>query len=187
MKRYKKGEFEYYGKKRRQVLIQTVILFVLAIGLYITGLLTTGSNKNLLTILAVLGLLPASNSFVSLIMYLRYHGCPRNLYDEFSEELSVFFAGYGFVFTTYKKNFEVPVLAVKNGYVYGLLTNHTADAGELEGHLKNMAKQNGYSVTVGMYTKKEELKKRLSHLGEKESEDAAMDEAVFALMTEISL
>ena len=73
----KQGDFEYFNKKRQREVIKTVIYFGVSLSLFIAGYAATKTKANLLTIVAVLGLLPASKSCVSMIVYLRYHGCSR--------------------------------------------------------------------------------------------------------------
>ena len=54
-------------------------MFGISLAIYLAGYLTVHSNKNLLTIVAVLGCLPASKSAVSMIMFLRAKGCSEAL------------------------------------------------------------------------------------------------------------
>ena len=79
MKKVNKGEFEYLAYMKKKQVIITIILFLVSISLYVAGYIATKTNANLLTIVAVLGLLPASKSFVEMIMYLRAHGCSETL------------------------------------------------------------------------------------------------------------
>jgi len=187
MKKYQQGEFEYYKYKTKRVLFLTILYFLISLSLFVAGYIQTHTKANLLTIFAVLGLLPASKSLVSLIMYIRYHGCSKEDYEELKDVVEPFIHGYGFVFTTYKKNFEASVSIVKNGYVYVLLNNHLDDAKELQNHIDDMVKRNGLKGTVGVYSKKAEFVDRLNQLSDKENENEANDKALFKLLCELSL
>ena len=59
MKRAVKGNFGYIRAKRLSVLIKTAIFFGISLSLFAAGYITTGKKENLLTIVAVLGCLPA--------------------------------------------------------------------------------------------------------------------------------
>ena len=58
--RNKKGTFGYIKRQRRWEIIRTMLMFGISIALYAAGYIATKSNKNLLTLAAVLGCLPAS-------------------------------------------------------------------------------------------------------------------------------
>ena len=75
MTRAVKGNFGYLRAKRLTVLIRTVIFFAISLALFAAGYITTGKKENLLTIVAVLGCLPACKSMVNTIMLFRASGC----------------------------------------------------------------------------------------------------------------
>ena len=70
MKKVRKGSYGYlkYEKKKRALL--TILMFALPILLYVTAYRVTGTNKNMLTIVAVLGIIPAAKCAVSWIMVM---------------------------------------------------------------------------------------------------------------------
>ena len=69
-----KGSYGYIKNHRVVAALRTLLFFGVSIGLYVMGYVTTGSNKNLLTIVAVLGCLPACKSLVNLILFLKAEG-----------------------------------------------------------------------------------------------------------------
>lgn len=183
----KQGDFEYFNKKRQREVIKTVIYFGVSLSLFIAGYAATKTKANLLTIVAVLGLLPASKSCVSMILYLRYHGCSREDHEFLKETLEHFKHAYGLVFTSYKTTYEVAGCIVKNGYIYGCLTNHKDMGTDLEEHIAGIVKQNGYQATVGMFSNKEDFVNRLKQLQDKETENEENDEKLMVLLHQISL
>ena len=66
-----KGEPGYLKQQKKVVLIQTIVYFSISLAIFVIGYWSTKTKANLMSVVAVLGLLPASKSLVSLIMYLR--------------------------------------------------------------------------------------------------------------------
>ena len=93
-----KGAFGYLKNRKKYMALRTLIFFLISGGLYALGVLTTGSNKNLLTIVAILGCLPACKSAVIFILFLRAEGCSDTLHDKLASYedhvLTVFYDMY---------------------------------------------------------------------------------------------
>jgi len=185
--KYKQGDYEYYNRKRNREIMKTLIYFAISLSLFVAGYVATKSKANLLTIVAVLGMLPASKSCVSMIMYIRYHGCSEENYLKLKDTMESFLHAYGLVFTSYKKTYEVAGCIVKNGYVYGYLTNHQEMHDDLEEHIAGIAKRNGYQATIGMYTKAEDFISRCKQLEDKKTENEENDLKLMELLHQISL
>ena len=185
--KFKQGDYEYYNWKRNREIIKTVAYFGISLALLAAGYIATGTKANLLTVVAVLGLLPASKSMVGMIMYMRYHGCGKEHYEALKETLDKFNHAYGLVFTSYKKTYEVAGCIVKNGYVYGYLTNHQDMHEDLESHIEGIAKRNGHQITIAMYTKMDEFIERLNQIADKKTENEESDAKIMELLHQISL
>ena len=65
-----KGQYGYLSYKKKFSAIVTIGMFALSLAIFIMGYVTTKTNANLLTVVAVLGCLPASKSAVSMLMFL---------------------------------------------------------------------------------------------------------------------
>ena len=63
-----KGTENYLKTQKKYELLRTILYFGISLSLLIAGWVTTKSRANLLTIVAILGCLPASKSLVSTIM-----------------------------------------------------------------------------------------------------------------------
>ena len=79
----KKGTFQYLKKAPVWQGLLTIVLLMLPAGLFFIGYSITKDVKNLFTVVAVVGMLPAAKSIVSFIMFLRSEKwtCPQELYD----------------------------------------------------------------------------------------------------------
>lgn len=185
--RIQKGTEGYMRKKRIFEVAITAVMFAISLSLYFAGIATTGDNKNLLTVAAVLGCLPASKSAVNMIMCLKYKGCPPDTAKELSgayPKLSTFF---DMVFTTYEKNYEINHMAVTDSVVCAYAGNEKCDAAACEKHLQMMLTQNGFKdVTVKVFKSLPKYKNRLEQL-EKLEEDGKAAEKISTLMLEIVL
>ncbi|MDD3367537.1 MAG: hypothetical protein PHP50_01440 [Lachnospiraceae bacterium] len=142
------------------------ILFALSATIYISGILYKGTNKNLLTVVAVLGLLPACRYAVSVILYLKTKGCSLALHDSLEKVDSKLPKLYDMYFTSYQKNFQVSHIVCKNNCVIGITEDEKTDITACEKHLQTMINQEGHHVTVKIFKDKEKYMERLHTLQE---------------------
>ncbi|MCR5501515.1 MAG: hypothetical protein K6F53_00745 [Lachnospiraceae bacterium] len=155
-----KGNFGYLKKKRTRVLLWTLLCFGVSLALFFTGIITTGTRKNLLTIVAVLGLLPASKSAVSLVLLFLAKGCSEEDRDRIEKIPQTFLSLYDMYFTSYEKNFSLSHMIVTDGIVLGYAADPKCDTKACAGHITDRLKMSGIKkVTV---TITEDLSKYLS-------------------------
>lgn len=182
-----KGCFGYIRNRRLWSIIKTILFFGISISLYIAGIKAVGNNKNLLTIVAVLGCLPASKSAVNMIMFLRYKGCPKEVFDAINTDYKQLYAVCDLVFTSYAKNFEIHHMGITDKTVCAYTSNAKCDASACEKHLLNMLTQNGFKdVTVKVFKDLPKYKNRLKQL-EALSDFGTISADIRQLMFEISL
>ena len=72
MKKCEKGTPGYLEYKKKVEIIRTVVYFLLVAAVYLLGYSQTHTNKNLLTVVAVVGCLPACKALVGVITRLPY-------------------------------------------------------------------------------------------------------------------
>lgn len=160
-----KGTYGYIANHRLVAAARTLIFFGISIGLYVMGYVTTGSNKNLLTIVAVLGCLPACKSLVNLIIFLKASGCSETLKNTvciYDKELTTFYDMY---FTSYQKNFAISHMALKGNVLCGITESVKCDCNGAEKHLEQMLLQEGIkSVTVKIYSNIDKYVDRLGQI-----------------------
>ena len=183
-----KGTYGYIENHKAYVAIRTLIYFLLCVGLYVMGYVTTGSNKNLLTVVAILGCLPACKSLVNLIMFLKAKGCSQELMKKvhkYDGNLTTF---YDLYFTTYQKNFAVSHMVLKGNVLCGITENPKCDTNEAEKHLEQMLTQEGIkNVTVKIFSDTDKYIDRLSQLNNLKTEEHKNRDAIINLLYSISL
>ncbi|MCR5338476.1 MAG: hypothetical protein K6E75_07955 [Lachnospiraceae bacterium] len=214
MKRVQKGEYGYLAYKKKIESIKTVIYFAIPLALFFAGLIATGTKKNLLTLVAVLGILPASKNAVLMIMYLKSRGISAAAYETTESALQK--AGetvlsnmtvlYEMVFTTQEHTYEVPCMFIYAGSVCGYLPSSGANKKKegrkdgkkktekpdslhvtLEKHIDQTLKREGISVNVKIFDGEEAFIKRVNELKPLEKAADTPRKAIAKVLKDISL
>lgn len=185
----KKGTFGYIEKQRRWEIIKTLLMFGISIALYGAGYLATKSNKNLLTLAAVLGCLPASRSAVGMIMFLKAKGCSQELREVIGDGAKGLSERYDLYLTSYAKNFQISHLVMKGKSLIGITEQEGFDEGACYQHVKTLLSQNGFrDITVKIFRERGKYLERLKSLRESEMEDnGEFNGKVLELMENLSL
>lgn len=183
-----KGSYGYLANHRLIAAFRTVLFFGVSIGLYIMGYATTGSNRNLLTIVAVLGCLPACKSMVNLIVFLRASGCSETLRDrvrEYDKRLTTF---YDLYFTSYQKNYAVSHMTLRGNVLCGVSESAKCNCNEAEKHLEQMLSQEGIkNVTVKIYSDPDKYIDRLSQIINLDVEEHKNRNQIVELLYSVSI
>lgn len=146
-----KGNFGYLKKKRVQVIIRTVIYFAVSLALFAAGYLTTHTKRNLFTVIAILGCLPACKSLVNMIMFLRATGCSPQAMEKIRNAEGHLIGMYDMYFTSYQKNFALSHMVLEDKIILGYTEDLKCDIPACREHLETMLKQTGYkdlTITV---------------------------------------
>lgn len=184
----KKGSYGYIENHKAVTALRTLLFFVVCVGVYLMGYLTTGTSKNLLTIVAVLGCLPSCKSAVNLIVFLRAKGCSEALREKvkaYDEELTTFYDMY---FTSYQKNYPISHMALKGNVLCGMTESPKCDCNEAQKHLEQMLAQEGIkNMTVKIFSQADKYTDRLSQLMTSTAEERRNQEGIISLLYAISI
>lgn len=169
---YAKGTQGYIDSQKKYEIIRTVIFFAVSISLYVAGYVTTKSNMNLLTIVAVLGCLPASKSLVSAIMFLRFKSCDKETATLINEHIADLSGLYDMIFTSQDKTYQVAHITAKGNTLCGLAYKDTFPETDFQKHLTSMLKTDGFKdVNIKIFTSREKYLSRLNQLQELECDE----------------
>lgn len=180
--RVQKGGLGYLAYKRKMTIIGTIGMFALSLALYIMGYITTGSNKNLLTVVAVLGCLPASKCAVSMIMYIKAKGCSEADSKEINLAIGSLDGYYDMYFTGYQKNFAISHLVVTKNSIIAYSADRKIAEKDFNEHMKDILNKERISdITVKLFTDKEKYINRLKELNQSEADPSARNDIVSML------
>lgn len=148
----KKGEAGYLLSRKRQLILKAVLEFGIVAALLILGITQTKTRANLLTVVAILGCLPASKVLVQLISIFPYKSIEQEKYREISEKSDCLLAVYDTVVTSQEKILPIDCMVVCDNMICGYAHNSKTDPEYAGKHIKQMLSQNGYTqMTVKLF------------------------------------
>lgn len=167
-----KGTKDYLKIQSRYEIIRTVLLFAVTFSLFAAGWITTGSRKNLLTIVAILGCLPAAKSAVNAIMFCRFKSLEQETADRISQRCGVLTGLFDMVFTGYEKNFMVNHITVKGNTVCGYSNAENFNEQAFYKHVDQLLKADSLkNVNVKIFTNLDKYLERLEQMQELECDE----------------
>ena len=98
-----KGEAGYIQARKKQLILKAVLEFGIVIALLILGIWQTHTRLNLLTVVAVLGCLPAAKALVEVITISPYHSIAEERAKEIQKHAEDLTAAFDLVFTSKDK------------------------------------------------------------------------------------
>lgn len=183
-----KGKYGYLTRQRKREIIKTLAYFGISFAIFLMGILSTGSKNNLLTIIAVLGCLPASKSAVSMIMYIRAKGCSAACYDAVKEHEDAGIVMYDLYLTSEKRNYQLSSAVVKNNVVCCYTEDPKCDTASGEKHIADLLRQNDYkNITIKIFGEPSKYLERLKELAALACADERRDAGIAKVITDISL
>lgn len=183
-----KGTKNYLNSQKKYEIIRTIIYFGISISLYIAGYVTTKSNMNLLTVVAVLGCLPGCKSLVSMIMFFRFKSLSEETAVDIEKHAEGLESLYDMVFTTYDKTSYIGHMVLRGNTVIGYaLPQKKYDEAALVKHLTDTLALDGISGVsfkffedLNKYTQRMEQLKALD-------DNEKLNESVRKTLTSVSL
>ncbi|MDO5539099.1 MAG: hypothetical protein Q4F83_03355 [Eubacteriales bacterium] len=201
MKKVAKGNFGYIRDQKKRRIIITIIMFSIPLVIYFTGLLQTHTRKNLFTLVAILGCLPASKSAVGMILICLQKPMEKVLYDKILPHVRDLTVIYDTVVSAYEKNTQLPCIVISGLNVICYCEDTKVNSSFVESHIKKILQSNGYKANVKIFTDlnhflrrvdelyahREELEKDVPFTPDERYPDATRNELVKAVLLAISV
>lgn len=160
-----KGQRNYLDSQKRYEILRTVIYFAISLSLFIAGWVQTGKRENLLTVVAILGCLPACKSVVDMIMFLRFKSCSADNADKIEAHNEGLCGLFDVVFTSYDKNFVIDHITVRGNTLCGFTQNNKFDEQAFYKHLDTMLKKDNFKeTTIKIFTDIKKYTERLEQM-----------------------
>lgn len=166
----KKGDFGYIHREKIKRLLTTLILFAIPLAAFVGGVLVTKTKNNIITVIALVGCLPACRSLVSTIMMWMQKPMDSAAYEKIRSHAGNLVMAYEMYLTTYEKSTFVESFAVCGNKVAGYSSRIEGSPQFVEQHVKKILKQNGYKTDVKVMTELKPYLERLDYLNEHQEE-----------------
>lgn len=148
MKKVKQGAAGYIDYKKKAEIIRTAVYFAICIAIFLLGYFQTGSRQNLLTVVAIVGILPSSKALVGVIVRFPHHSISPQTAREIrkkSEHLTVI---YDLIITSTEKVMPISCIAISGNKIFGYTDNKKVDLQHAGLSIKKMLNTHGYDVNV---------------------------------------
>lgn len=142
MKRIIKGTPGYRDYKKKVEVLRTILYFLIVAAIFILGYLQTKTRLNLLTVVAILGCLPASKALVGVVTRFPYHSVNPRLVKEVEEKASHTTRVYDLIITSKDHVMPVECVVISNETVFGYTSGEKVNLNHLSRHIRDMLVQN---------------------------------------------
>lgn len=182
-----KGKKNYINSQKVYEIVRTILYFGISISLLIGGYIATKTRANLLTIVAVLGCLPACKSFVSAFMFCRYKSLEKNIADRFEDIASPMLQLFDMVFTSSSKNYVVNHIVIKGNMICGYSEKNDFDEKGYYEHIQSILKKDNLKdITIKIFTNQDKYIQRIAELKVLEV-DSKLEKSIASTLKSVSL
>lgn len=152
MKKAERGKPGYINSLKKKYLIISFVEFAVVAAIFALGYFQTGSRLNLLTVVAILGCLPASKNLVEFIVVAPHKGIEIAKYNEIEKKAPQIIKVYDLIVAGLSKLMQLDVVVISGGTVCGYTSSEKTDEEKLADYLKKLFSAGGYDkITVKIF------------------------------------
>lgn len=171
MKKVAKGNCGYTMAHRKGQFLKMCLYIALSLAVFLLGYLATKKTENLLSIVAILGVLPVAKEMVGVIMSFKRKPMERELYEKISEKAGDLEQIYELLFTTQEKSYGAEAAIIEGSDVICYTKDPHCDTIALQKHLVKMLEANGFRENVKVYTDLKKFLDRTADLERREKKE----------------
>lgn len=145
MKTYEKGTPGYLDYKVKAEVVRVIVYFLIVAAIFLLGYSQTHTRKNLLTVVAVVGCLPACKVLVGVITRLPYRSISKKTADEIGAKSKHLTVLYDLVVTSTEKIMPITCIVVSGNTIFGYTSSEKVDLKYAANHIKSILNQNQFS------------------------------------------
>lgn len=165
MKKKEKGTYGYLIYKRKIETGKTLLLLALSFAIFLIGYFTTGTRRNLLTVVAVVSVLPAAKQMTTTFLYYRYSSGSQEVYEKIAGCVANATCLSDIVITAYDKIIELLHITIVGKTLVAYSTNPKTDEKYGADFIKSMLEKNGYKgVSVKIYKEEKAYVARIQEM-----------------------
>ena len=166
MQKATKGQFGYFRYERMRRLLITIITVLFPAAVFVAGIIVYGTERNLLTVIALVLVIPFAMAFVSLVMVYTHSSIPEDEYKEIEEHAGTLTMAYELYVTHETASTMVDAFAICGNTVVGLVTEKKGDPKFTADYIKKVLRSNGIGSNVALMTDRKHFLERLDSMNE---------------------
>ena len=189
-----KGSFGYLKKQAVKQGLLALGMLAICATIFLVGFFLLKQYATILTVIAVLGMLPVAKLIVSMILFMKAEkfSCSQELYHSIMEiagdKKDTLLAGFDFYLTSYDKNFPLSAACVCKGALVAYTPWEKCDCNKCKEHLEEYMKKNGISgINVKIFSEEKRSVERFKQLCEDNNETTENEKAMYRLLLNLSL
>ena len=187
-----KGSFGYLKKQAIKQGLFALGLLAVCATIFLIGFFWLTQHNTILTVVAVLGLLPVAKFIVSMILFMKAErfSCAPHLYEEVmkiaGDRKDDLLAGFDFYLTSYDKNFPLSVACVDKDFLIAYTPSENCYCNKCKEHFEEYMKKNGISgINVKVFTDEKKFLERFKQVRDDETNEN--EKAMYRLLLNLSL
>ncbi len=138
-----KGEAGYLSACKKKLGFLAALEFGIVFLIFATGYITTHTRLNLLTVVAVVGCLPASKMLVEFIAVFPYKTIDRELAKDIERKSGLLTTAYDLVITDKDRLMHVEAVVISNHTVFGYTQDPKTDLEHTAAYIRSTLEANG--------------------------------------------
>ena len=184
-----KGQYGYRDASRRTRLIITAVLAAAIVAQVVARQMSQNqAARNILTVMAILTVLPMANMASPLLAAWRYRTPSRAFYEKVQPYEAKTAILYDLILTTKEYVLPVDAIAVHPAGIYAYLTTNRADTAKAEQSLGTLFSANRLDPKIKLFTDEKSFFRRLDSLKPADTyEDDGTVEASVLLLKSLSM
>ena len=200
MQKATKGQFGYFRYETMRRLLITIITVLFPAAVFMAGIIVYGTERNLLTVIALVLVIPFAMAFVSLVMVYTHSSISEEEYKEIEEHAGTLTMAYELYVTHETASTMVDAFAICGNTVVGLVTEKKGDPKFTADYIKKMLRSNGIGSNVALMTDRKHFLERLDSMNEHSESlrdvkfkpdsrypDYDLEQTIWIFLTQISL
>lgn len=137
-----KGNQGYLDYKKKVEIIRTIAYFAIVAAVFFLGVWQTGTRKNVLTVVAVVGCLPASKALVGLITRFPYKSVSKDIADDILNRAEHLTCIFDMVLTSTEKFMPVKCIVISGNTIFGYAPDDKTDLKYTQDFIKEILGMN---------------------------------------------
>lgn len=164
-KKVQKGSAGYVAYERKKRLMITILMFAIPLVIFFSGIAYAHTRKNILTVIAIVGILPAAKCAVNWIMILLQKPADPEIVEQTEKRAGNLTRGYELMVTAYEGRLPLDALVVCGNQVVCYCSAEKGKYEFMEKHMAKILSSNGYrSVKVKIFRERKPYLERIDQL-----------------------